>query len=49
MLFRSPALADLPMLLETPGHDGKGPDAIEIDALRALHAKGVKRRRRRAR
>ena len=44
-----PALAELPMLLETPGHDGKGPDAIEIEALRAMHAKGVKRRRRRAR
>ena len=44
-----PALADLPMLLETPGHDGKGPDAIEIAALRAMHAKGVKRRRQRAR
>ncbi len=45
-----PALADLPMLLETPGAEGKGPDATEITALRALHAKGVKRRaRRRAR
>ncbi|MGI9116302.1 MAG: deoxyribonuclease IV [Gaiellales bacterium] len=39
-----PLLADLPMLLETPGHDGNGPDAQEIAALRALHAKGVKRR-----
>lgn len=44
-----PALAELPMLLETPGHDGKGPDAIEIEALRAMHAKGVRRRRASAR
>lgn len=44
-----PALADLPMLLETPGHDAKGPDAIEIEALRAMHAKGVRRRRQRTR
>ncbi len=44
-----PALADLPMLLETPGHDGHGPDAEEVAALRALHAKGVRRRAARSR
>jgi deoxyribonuclease-4 len=44
-----PALADLPMLLETPGHDGHGPDAEEVAALRALHRRGVSRRAARAR
>ena len=39
-----PLLADLPMLLETPGHEGNGPDAQEIATLRALHAAGLKRR-----
>ena len=39
-----PKLSGLPMLLETPGHEGNGPDAQEIAALRAMHAKGVKRR-----
>ena len=39
-----PRLMDLPMLLETPGHEGNGPDAQEISALRALHAQGIKRR-----
>lgn len=43
-----PKLAGLPMLLETPGHEGNGPDAQEIAALRALHAKGVKRRQAKA-
>ena len=44
-----PQLRDLPMLLETPGHDGNGPDAPEIAALRAMHARGVKGRAGRAR
>ena len=44
-----PKLRDLPMLLETPGHDGHGPDAQEIAALRALHRRGVSRRAGRAR
>ena len=44
-----PKLRDLPMLLETPGHDGQGPDAQEIAALRALHRRGVSRRAGRAR
>ena len=39
-----PSLMDLPMLLETPGHEGNGPDAQEISALRALHAQGIKHR-----
>ncbi len=39
-----PALRDLPMLLETPGAEGSGPDAAEITALRKMHAAGVKKR-----
>ncbi len=39
-----PALAALPMLLETPGAEGNGPDATEITQLRALYARGIKRR-----
>ncbi len=39
-----PALAALPMLLETPGAEGNGPDATEITQLRTLYAKGIKRR-----
>lgn len=39
-----PALADLPMLLETPGAEGNGPDATELTNLRALHKQGVSRR-----
>ena len=44
-----PALADLPMLLETPGAEGNGPDAAEITALRTLHKQGVTRRAKAAR
>lgn len=40
-----PALRDLPQILETPGADGKGPDAAQIEALRALHGAGAGRRR----
>ncbi len=39
-----PAFAALPMLLETPGAEGNGPDATEITQLRALYARGIKRR-----
>ena len=39
-----PALTDLPMLLETPGAEGNGPDAAELTALRALHKQGLTRR-----
>jgi deoxyribonuclease-4 len=35
-----PAFQDLPALLEVPGPDGHGPDAAELDKLRALHRKG---------
>ena len=34
-----PALQELPAVMETPGPDGHGPDAAEIDKLRALHAR----------
>ena len=33
-----PALQGLPALLETPGPDGHGPDAAEVQKLRDLHA-----------
>ena len=32
-----PAFQDLPAILETPGPDGHGPDAAEVERLRALH------------
>jgi len=32
-------LQDLPAVLETPGKDGKGPDADDVRALKALHAR----------
>ena len=44
-----PALSDLPMLLETPGAEGNGPDAAEITALRTLYKQGVTRRAKAAR
>ncbi len=44
-----PVLSDLPMLLETPGAEGNGPDAAEITALRTLHKQGVTRRAKAAR
>ena len=34
-----PALQGLPAVLETPGKDGKGPDAGEVRKLRELHAR----------
>ncbi len=34
-----PALQDLPVVLEVPGADGKGPNADEIRKLRELHAR----------
>ena len=39
-----PAFQELPAILETPGPDGHGPDAVELARLRKLHA-GVKPRR----
>jgi deoxyribonuclease-4 len=32
-----PAFAELPALLETPGSDGHGPDASQVESLRALY------------
>ena len=32
-----PAFQDLPAILETPGPDGHGPDAAEVERLRSLH------------
>lgn len=34
-----PAVQDLPAILEVPGPDNKGPDANELQKLRALHAR----------
>ena len=40
-----PALQHLPALLETPGPEGHGPDGEELKRLRALHRRGVRKRR----
>jgi deoxyribonuclease-4 len=37
-----PAFQALPAILETPGPDGRGPDAAELRALRALHRAGLR-------
>ena len=34
-----PALQDLPAVLEVPGTDGRGPDAVEVRKLKELHAR----------
>jgi deoxyribonuclease-4 len=36
-----PKLQHLPVLLEVPGKDGKGPNAEEIRKLRELHARAT--------
>ena len=36
-----PKLQDLPVVLEVPGADGKGPNADEIRKLRELHARAT--------
>ena len=36
-----PALQDLPAVLETPGPDGHGPDAAEVQRLRDLHTRAT--------
>jgi deoxyribonuclease-4 len=41
-----PAFQALPAILETPGPDGHGPDAAEVERLRALHRSGRRRRAR---
>jgi deoxyribonuclease-4 len=44
-----PAFQRLPALLETPGSDGHGPDAAEMERLRALYARATGRKPRPAR
>jgi len=44
-----PKLQRLPALLEVPGTNGRGPDAEEIRKLKELHARWMKRARRRSR
>ncbi|MGI8974677.1 MAG: deoxyribonuclease IV [Gaiella sp.] len=39
-----PAFQALPAILETPGPDGHGPDAAEVQRLRELHRAGRRRR-----
>jgi deoxyribonuclease IV len=36
-----PLLQELPAVLETPGKDGRGPDADDVSALKALHARAL--------
>jgi deoxyribonuclease IV len=36
-----PAFQELPAILETPGPDGHGPDALELRRLRSLHRRGM--------
>ncbi len=43
-----PSFQGLPAILETPGPDGHGPDAAEVQALRDLHRRGVRNARRRS-
>lgn len=43
-----PAFQGLPAILETPGPEGRGPDAAEVRRLRDLHRNGVRNARRRA-
>jgi deoxyribonuclease-4 len=40
------AVQGLPALMETPGPDGHGPDAAEVQKLRDLHARWAKQKRR---
>ena len=42
----NPRLQHLPVVLEVPGADGKGPNADELAKLRALHEQATKRRSR---
>jgi deoxyribonuclease-4 len=36
-----PAVQGLPAILETPGPDGHGPDAVEVQRLKDLHARAT--------
>jgi deoxyribonuclease-4 len=42
VFLAQPAVQDLPLVLEVPGADGKGPNADEIRKLRELHARASK-------
>lgn len=44
VLVGHPRLQDLPAVLETPGPEGKGPDAAELRRLRELHARALRAR-----
>jgi deoxyribonuclease-4 len=44
-----PALQELPAVMETPGPDGHGPDAAELQKLRDLHARWTTPKRKAAR
>jgi deoxyribonuclease-4 len=41
VFLAQPAVQDLPVVLEVPGADGKGPNADEIRKLRELHARAI--------
>jgi deoxyribonuclease-4 len=41
----APGLQNLPCVLETPGHDRKGPDRAEVEHARALRERGVAERK----
>lgn len=40
-LLGHPLVQDLPAILETPGPDGHGPDALQIERLRRLHRRAL--------
>lgn len=42
-LLGHPLVQGLPAILETPGPDGHGPDALQIKRLRRLHKRSLKR------
>jgi deoxyribonuclease IV len=41
VFLAQPAVQDLPVVLEVPGADGKGPNADEIRKLRELHSRAA--------
>ena len=41
VFLAEPRLRGLPVVLEVPGADGKGPNADEIRKLRELHARAA--------
>jgi deoxyribonuclease-4 len=44
-----PRFQSLPALLETPGPEGRGPDAAEVELTKALRKRGIAARKRRGR